>query len=142
MAELERTQDRAPIPAGWEYATAPESRELVTLRERYGHFVGGNWLEPKEAYTTIDPASEESLAEVGQATEGEVHLAVGAARDAFENGWSELPGSERAKYLLRIARILQERSREFAVLESMNGGKPICESRDVDLPFGSAHFFY
>ncbi len=142
MTELERKQDRAPIPAGWDYASAPESREIVTLRERYGHFVGGEWLEPKETYTTIDPASEEPLAEVGQATEEEVRLAVGAARDAYENGWSALPGSERAKYLFRVARILQERSREFAVLESLNGGKPIRESRDVDLPLSAAHFFY
>jgi aldehyde dehydrogenase (NAD+) len=142
MAELERTKDRAPVPAGWEYATAPESREIVTIRERYGHFVGGEWLEPAETYTTIDPGSEEPLAEVGQATEKEVGQAVAAAREAFDNGWSELPGSERAKYLFRIARILQERSREFAVLESLNGGKPIRESRDVDLPLSAAHFFY
>jgi aldehyde dehydrogenase (NAD+) len=142
LTELERQQDRAPIPAGWEYATAPESREIVSLRERYGHFVGGEWLEPAETYTTIDPASEEPLAEVGQATEEEVQLAVRTAQEAFENGWSALPGSERAKYLFRIARILQERSREFAVLESLNGGKPIRESRDVDLPLSAAHFFY
>ena len=142
MTELERKHDRAPIPADWAYAPAPESREIVNLRERYGLFVGGEWLEPKETYTTIDPASEEPLAEVGQATEGEVELAVGAAREAFENGWSALAGSERAKYLFRIARILQERSREFAVLESLNGGKPIRESRDVDLPLAAAHFFY
>jgi aldehyde dehydrogenase (NAD+) len=142
VTELDRKQDRAPIPAGWEYASAPESREIVTIRERYGHYVGGEWLEPKETYTTIDPASEEPLAEVGQATEEEVRLAVVAAREAYENGWSALPGSERAKYLFRIARILQERSREFAVLESLNGGKPIRESRDVDLPLSAAHFFY
>jgi aldehyde dehydrogenase (NAD+) len=142
VTELERKQDRAPIPAGWEYAAAPESREIVTLRERYGHFVGGEWIEPKETYTTIDPASEEPLAEVGQATDEEVQLAVGAAREAYDNGWSALAGSERAKYLFRIARILQERSREFAVLESLNGGKPIRESRDVDLPLAAAHFFY
>src|SRR3954462_109659 len=128
MSELERKQDRAPIPSGWEYASAPESREVVTLRERYGHFVGGEWLEPKGTYTTIDPPSEEPLAEIGQATEQEVAQAIGAARDAFENGWSALPGSERAKYLFRIARVLQGRSREFAVLESLNGGKPIRES--------------
>jgi aldehyde dehydrogenase (NAD+) len=142
MTELERTQDRTPIPSGWAYATAPESREIVSLRERYGYFVGGEWLEPKETYTTVDPASEEPLAEIGQASEDEVRLAVDAAHDAFENGWSALPGSERAKYLFRIARILQERSREFAVLESLNGGKPIRESRDVDLPLSAAHFFY
>ena len=142
MTELERKQDQAPIPVGWEYETAPESRDIVTLRERYGHFVGGEWLEPKETYTTISPATEEPLAEVGQATEEEVQLSVQAARDAFENGWSALAGAERAKYLYRIARILQERAREFAVLESLNGGKPIRESRDVDVPLSAAHFFY
>jgi len=142
VTELERKQDRAPIPAEWAYPPAPESREIVRLRERYGLFIGGEWVEPKETYTTIDPASEEPLAEVGQATEQEVQAAVGAARDAFSNGWSALAGSERAKYLFRIARLLQERSREFAVLESLNGGKPIRESRDVDLPLAAAHFFY
>ena len=142
MTELERKQDRAPVPASWDYAPAPEARDLVQLRERYGHFVGGEWLEPRETYTTIDPSSEEALAEVGQATSEEVDLAVSAARDAFENGWSGLAPAERAKYLYRIARILQERSREFAVLESLNGGKPIRESRDVDLPLSAAHFFY
>ena len=142
MTELQRKQDRAPIPAGWEYASAPESRDIVTIRERYGHFIGGEWVEPKETYATIDPSSEEPLAEVGQATDEEVQLAVGAAREAFENGWSSLAGAERAKYLFRIARILQERAREFAVLESLNGGKPIRESRDVDIPLAAAHFFY
>jgi aldehyde dehydrogenase (NAD+) len=142
MSELERKRERAPVPAAWEYATAPEARDLVELRDRYGHFVGGDWLEPKETYATIDPSSEEPLAEVGQATKEEVDLAVRAARDAFTNGWSDISPAERAKYLFRIARILQERSREFAVLESLNGGKPIRESRDVDLPLSAAHFFY
>jgi len=141
LTDLERKQ-RLPVPSEWTYAPAPESRDVVQLRERYGHFVGGEWLEPKETYPTISPASEEVLAEVGQATAAEVDLAVKAARGAYENGWSDLPGSERAKYLFRIARILQERSREFAVLESLNGGKPIKESRDVDLPLAAAHFFY
>ena len=142
MTDLERKQDRAPVPAAWDYAPAPEARDLVQLRERYGHFVGGDWLEPREAYTTIDPSSEEALTEVGQATPEEVDQAVAAARDAFENGWSGISPAERAKYLYRIARILQERSREFAVLESLNGGKPIRESRDVDVPLSAAHFFY
>jgi aldehyde dehydrogenase (NAD+) len=142
MTELERKQDRAPVPASWDYAPAPEARDLVQLRDRYGLFVGGEWLEPKETYATIDPSSEERLAEVGQAGAEEVDRAVGAAREAFDDGWSEIAPAERAKYLYRIARILQERSREFAVLESLNGGKPIRESRDVDLPLSAAHFFY
>jgi aldehyde dehydrogenase (NAD+) len=139
---VERRADRAPVPAGWTYAPAPEAREIVTLDQRYGHYVGGEWLEPAQTYTTISPATEEPLAEVGQATGEEVDAAVRAARAAFDDGWAALPPPERAKYLFRIARILQERSREFAVLESLNGGKPIKESRDVDLPLAAAHFFY
>jgi aldehyde dehydrogenase (NAD+) len=142
MSDVERRQDRTPVPGDWTYAPAPEARDIVTLDERYGHYVGGEWIEPAETYTTLEPATEEPLAEVGQATPAEVGRAVDAAREAYENGWSQLPGSERAKYLFRIARILQERSREFAVLESINGGKPIKESRDVDLPLAAAHFFY
>jgi aldehyde dehydrogenase (NAD+) len=142
LTELERKHERAPVPKEWTYAPAPESRDIVSLQERYGLYVGGRWLEPAETYTTISPASEEPLAEVGQASPEEVDAAVAAARESFENGWSSISGSERAKYLFRIARILQERSREFAVLESLNGGKPIKESRDVDLPLSAAHFFY
>jgi aldehyde dehydrogenase (NAD+) len=142
LTDLEKKSRQALVPSEWDYAPAPESREIVRIEERYGHFVGGEWLEPRETYTTIAPASEEPLARVGQATAAEVQGAIATAREAFKNGWSALPGSERAKYLFRIARILQERSREFAVLESLNGGKPIKESRDVDLPLAAAHFFY
>ena len=142
MTEIQPKQDRAPVPKDWTYAPAPESRDVVKLRDRYGLFIGGEWLEPKESYETISPASEEVLATVGQGSAEDVDHAVAAARAAFANGWSSLPGSERAKYLFRIARILQERAREFAVLESLNGGKPIKESRDVDLPLAAAHFFY
>jgi aldehyde dehydrogenase (NAD+) len=131
-----------PIPEDWTYAPAPESRDIVRLPDRFGHFVGGEWLEATETYTTLAPRDEEPLALVGQGTQADVDNAVDAARAAFANGWSSLPGSERAKYLFRIARILQERAREFAVLESLNGGKPIKESRDVDLPLAAAHFFY
>jgi aldehyde dehydrogenase (NAD+) len=142
VTDLERKQDRAPVPSSWEYAPAPEARDLVQLRDRYGLFIGGDWIEPKETYETIDPSTEEPLAQVGQATPEEIDLAVKAGREAFENGWSTISPTERAKYLFRIARILQERAREFAVLESLNGGKPIRESRDVDLPLAAAHFFY
>jgi aldehyde dehydrogenase (NAD+) len=142
VTDLERKQHRAPVPSSWEYAPAPEARDLVQLRDRYGLFIGGEWIEPKETYKTIDPSTEETLAQVGQATPEEINLAVQAAREAFENGWSTISPTERAKYLFRIARILQERAREFAVLESLNGGKPIRESRDVDLPLAAAHFFY
>jgi aldehyde dehydrogenase (NAD+) len=142
LTELDRKQDRAPVPTDWTYGPAPESRDIVRLRERYGHFIGGEWVEASETYETIAPRDEEPLALVGEGTEADVDAAVEAARSAFANGWSSLPGAERAKYLFRIARILQERSREFAVLESLNGGKPIKESRDVDLPLAAAHFFY
>jgi len=127
---------------GFDYAAAPESRTIVRLDDAYGLYVGGAWRAAADSYTTISPASEEPLAEVGQASAEDVGAAVAAARDAYENGWSGLRPAERAKYLFRIARLLQERAREFAVLESLNGGKPIKESRDVDLPLAAAHFFY
>ena len=144
MTDLERRQDRSPVPSGWDYAPAPEARDIVTIEERYGLFVGGELVEPRsgEYFPTLSPSSEEQLAEVAQAGKEDVDLAVRAARDAFDNGWSDISPAERAKYMYRIARILQERSREFAVLESLNGGKPIKESRDVDLPLSAAHFFY
>jgi aldehyde dehydrogenase (NAD+) len=141
MTDLQKRGDRSPVPTDWTYAPAPESTDIVRLQERYGLYVGGEWLETKEQFTTIAPRDESPLAEVGQASEADVQNAVAAAREAFKS-WSKLPATERAKYLFRIARILAERSREFAVLESLNGGKPIKESRDVDLPLAAAHFFY
>jgi aldehyde dehydrogenase (NAD+) len=144
VAELEQRGDRTPVTSKWEYASAPESREIVKLEERYGLFIGGEFVEPRSGdyYKTLDPSSEEPLAEIPQAGPEDVALAVTTASEAYENGWSAASPAERAKYLFRIARILQERSREFAVLESLNGGKPIRESRDVDLPLAAAHFFY
>jgi aldehyde dehydrogenase (NAD+) len=141
MTDVEKRQDRSPVPQGWTYAPAPESTEIVKLEDRYGLFIGGEWMAAQDHFTTISPRDESPLAEVGQASAADVETAVAAARDAFKS-WSRLRGSERSKYLFRIARILAERSREFAVLESLNGGKPIKESRDVDLPLASAHFFY
>ncbi|HEY7659153.1 MAG TPA: aldehyde dehydrogenase family protein [Actinomycetota bacterium] len=128
----------------WEYADAPESTEIVRLEDRYGLFVDGEFVDPKSGtwFETINPATEDVLAEVAEAGPEDVDLAVKAARSASETAWRELPGSERAKYLYRIARQLQERAREFAVLETMNGGKPIKESRDIDVPLAAAHFFY
>jgi aldehyde dehydrogenase (NAD+) len=144
MTEIEKTRSPAVAPLEWEYAPAPESREIVRFQERYGLFVGGELVDPRsgEWYSTIEPANEEHLADVALARDEDVDLAVRAARDAFENGWSKLPAPERAKYVFRIARILLERSREFAVAESLNSGKPIKESRDVDVPIAAAHFFY
>jgi len=144
VGEIEQRAAGAVAPLEWEYAPAPEAREIVSLRERYGLFVGGEEVEPRSAtwFPTISPSSEEQLAQVALAGEADVDVAVAAARDAFANDWSALRPSERAKYLFRIARILQERARELAVAESLDGGKPIKESRDVDLPLAAAHFFY
>jgi aldehyde dehydrogenase (NAD+) len=147
MNEIEPAVPAQPVHAAqpaWEYAPAPESTDIVRLEDRYGLFVGGTFVEPKSGryFPTINPATEDVLAEVAEAGEEDVDLAVTAARGAYETAWRDLPGSERAKYLFRIARQLQERSREFAVLETVNGGKPIKESRDVDLPLAAAHFFY
>ncbi len=144
MTDVAKRKDVAPAPLEWEYAPAPEARDIVRFEERYGLFVAGEHVDPKSGqwFATISPASEELLAEVALAGPEDVDLAVGAAREAYENGWSGLRPSERAKYLFRIARILQERSRELAVAESLDGGKPIKESRDVDLPLAAAHFFY
>ena len=127
----------------WEYAPAPESTAVVTLEDSYGLFINGEFVEPKSGkrFVTIDPATEEPLAQIAEAGPEDVALAVEAARDASD-AWRALPGAQRAKYLYRIARQLQERAREFAVLESMNGGKPIKESRDIDIPLAAAHFFY
>ncbi len=128
----------------FEYAPAPESPAAAgDIATSYGHFIGGRFVDSSgsEALKTVNPATEQVLAEFAQGTEEDVDRAVAAARRAFTD-WSALPGSERAKYLFRIARIIQERSRELAVLESIDNGKPIRETRDVDLPLVAAHFFY
>jgi aldehyde dehydrogenase (NAD+) len=144
MTDLEPVAPAQPVMPTWEYSPAPESKDIVRLQDRYGLFIAGEFLEPKSGrwFPTIDPSNEAVLAEVAEAGEEDVDVAVTAARSAYVTAWRDLPGSERAKYLYRIARALQERAREFAVLESMNGGKPIKESRDVDLPLAAAHFFY
>ncbi|CAN5327067.1 aldehyde dehydrogenase family protein [soil metagenome] len=128
----------------WEYAPAPEATDHIRIEPEYGLFIGNQFdpSKPRKTFTVINPATEEPLAKVAHASQADVDRAVGAAHEAHRSGWSKLPGRERAKYLYRIARILQERSREFAVVESMNSGKPIKESRDVDVPLAAAHFFY
>jgi aldehyde dehydrogenase (NAD+) len=129
---------------GWQYAPAPESREIVSIEPQNGLFVGGEFSPATggRTFATVNPATEEPLAQVALAGAADVDRAVAAARTAYERIWGPMPGSERAKYLYRIARILQERSREFAVLESLDNGKPIKETRDVDIPLAAAHFFY
>ena len=127
----------------FEYAPAPESTKIVDLKSNYKLFIGGKFINSNGAktYKTINPATEEVLAEIIEASQKDVDLAVKSARKAFKT-WSKLTGSQRGKYLFRLARIIQERSRELAVLESMNNGKPIRESRDIDIPLVAAHFFH
>ena len=125
----------------FDYAPAPESRSIVDLAPSYGLFIDGAFGEGKDTFKTINPATEEVLTEVALAGPADVDRAVAAANRAYRK-WSALPGAERAKYLFRIARIIQERARELAVLETLDNGKPIKESRDVDLPLVAAHFFY
>jgi aldehyde dehydrogenase (NAD+) len=129
---------------GSDYAPAPESTANVNIKEQYGLFIGGKWVaaKGKKTFETINPANQKVLSKVADASEADVDAAVKAARTAYEGEWSSISGAERGKYLYRISRILQERAREFAVLESMDGGKPIRESRDIDIPLVAAHFFY
>jgi aldehyde dehydrogenase (NAD+) len=128
----------------FDYAPAPESRSIVDIKPSYGLFINGEFVDPTDGtlFKTISPATEEVLAEVPAAGEADVDRAVRAARRAYETVWGPMSGGDRAKYLYRIARIIQERSRELAVLESLDNGKPIRESRDVDIPLVAAHFFY
>ncbi len=128
----------------FDYAPAPESRSVVDIAPSYGLFIDGEFVDPIDGATfkTVNPATEEALAEVTEAGPLDVDRAVRAARTAYRTTWSRMPGSERAKYLYRIARLIQERSRELAVLETLDNGKPIRESRDVDIPLAAAHFFY
>jgi aldehyde dehydrogenase (NAD+) len=158
-SRIARFGDAQPTPvlkarSGWtaDYAPAPESAK-VTIAPRYGHFIGGKWTPPKgdgEAkrrkdgsayFATINPANERVLSEVAQGSEADVEAAVAAAEKALP-AWSNLPATERAKFIFRIARRIQERARELAIIESMDSGKPIKESRDVDVPLVAAHFFY
>ena len=143
MGAVEKPRETLPARGAWEYASSIEGRDIVSFEERYGLFIGGAQVTPRSRswFTTFSPSTEEPLAEVAQAGAKDVALAVDAAREAFEQ-WSAWRPAERAKVLFRIARILQERARELAVAESLDGGKPIKESRDVDLPLAAAHFFY
>lgn len=126
----------------FEYAPAPESRSVVSIKPKYGHFIGGKFVAGRKHFPTINPATEEILSQISLAGVVEVDAAVKAARKAYTTMWSKMSGKERGKYLFRIARIMQERAREFAVLETLDNGKPIRESRDVDVPLAAAHFFY
>src|SRR5437588_7317314 len=128
----------------WVYAPAPESFEYIKIPARHELFIDGKFVAPSTGkyFDSINPATEAKLSEIALGAGPDVDLAVKAARRAYEKVWGRLPGRERGKYLYRIARIIQEKARELAVLETMDGGKPIKESRDVDLPLVAAHFFY
>src|SRR5207248_7563470 len=138
------TKRRLDFGERWSYAPALEANSYIKLRNRYQLFINGRFVPPKSGdyFDSINPATEEELAEIGCANEKDVDLAVKAARRSYKNVWSKMPGRERGKYLFRIARLIQEKARELAVLETMDGGKTIKESRDIDLPLVAAHFFY
>jgi aldehyde dehydrogenase (NAD+) len=133
-----------PDIADWAYAPAPQAADVVRIAPENGLFIGGEFVPAADGrqFATVNPATEEPLAQVAEAGQADVDRAVAAAAAAYEQVWRPMPGRERAKYLYRIARIIQERAREFAVLESLDNGKPIRESRDVDVPLAAAHFFY
>lgn len=128
----------------WQLAPAPESADHVKINAQYELFINGRWVRPKSGkyFDTINPANEQKLARIAEANEADVDAAVKAARKAYDTVWRKMPAAERAKYIYRIARLLQEKAREFAVIESMDGGKPIRESRDIDVPLAASHFFY
>ncbi|MGC6457823.1 MAG: aldehyde dehydrogenase family protein [Akkermansiaceae bacterium] len=124
------------------FAPAPEGTDHFEIKSQYDLFIGGKWVKSKDRFATTNPATDEVLSEVALAGKKDVNQSVRAARKAYEGEWGKMSGADRGKYLFRIARLLQERAREFAVVESMDGGKPIRESRDVDVPLAAAHFFY
>jgi len=128
----------------WSYAPAPESTGHIELKKQYELFINGEFIKPssKKYFDTINPATGKKIAAIAEANQKDVDKAVKAARTTYEKVWSKMPGKERGKYIYRIARLIQERAREFAVIESMDGGKPIRESRDIDIPLAAAHFFY
>lgn len=140
------TTTHTPTQPLWEFDYAPsiEATDIVKIKPRNGLFIGGKFVEPLSGkhFKTINPATTEALAEVAEAGQADVDLAVRTARKAYDQVWSKLSGKERGRHLFRIARVIQERSRELAVLETLDNGKPIRESRDVDIPLVAAHFFY
>jgi aldehyde dehydrogenase (NAD+) len=128
----------------WQYAPAPESKSAASIKSQYDLFINGEWVKPSggKYFDTINPATEEKLSEVAEANVADVDTAVKAARKSYEKVWKKMPAKERAKYIFRIARMIQEKARELAIIESMDGGKPIRESRDFDVPTAANHFFY
>src|SRR5258706_1452093 len=128
----------------WDFATAPEDSKNYVIAPQHELFINGKFVAPTSGkyFESINPATEQTLTTIAAANAEDVDSAVKSARRAYEKVWSKMPGKERGKYVYRIARLLQERAREFAIIESTDGGKPIRESRDVDIPLAAAHFFY
>jgi len=143
MPKVKEAPAKLDFQTKWEYSSAPESTSHINLKKQYNLFIGGEFVKPdsKKYFDTINPATEEKISEVAEADEKDADKAVKAARKAFKT-WSKISAKEKGKYIFRIARMLQERAREFAVIESMDGGKPIRESRDIDIPLAANHFFY
>lgn len=141
MSEVET---KLELMGNWTYAPAPEDKKHVKIEKKYDLFINGKFVKPGKGkyFDTISPSTEETLSQIAEADEKDVDAAVKAAKNAYDKVWKKMPGKERAKYIFRIARMIQERSRELAVIESMNGGKPIRESRDIDVPLAANHFFY
>lgn len=135
---------RLQFKGGWAYAPAPENTVPAQLRKQYELFINGRFVPPQDGayFATLNPATEQPLAMVAAAGKQDVELAIQAARKAYDRYWKNMPGKERAKYIFRISRMMQERARELAIVESMDGGKPIRESRDMDIPLAANHFFY
>lgn len=144
MATKKKTAPAFDFNGGWEYAPSPESTSHVKIKPKYGLFINGAFTEPSSGkyFETVNPATEEKLADIAWANEKDIDAAVKSARKAYETVWSKLSGAERGKYLFRIARLMQERARELAVVETLDTGKSIRESRDIDIPLACNHFFY
>ena len=146
--EIETRERLTPGPASsavvWEYAPSIESTDHVKVASRYNLFIGGKFVEPhsKKWFPSLNPATEEQLSEIAEADAHDVDKAVAAARQAYDKVWRKIPAIDRAKYIYRIARLIQEKARALAVVETLDGGKPIKESRDIDIPLAAAHFFY
>ena len=136
--------DELKFSGKWDFSPAPESTDHISIKSEYQLFIDGKFVKPKKRkyFPTINPASEKKLSSIAEASADDVDKAVKSARRAYDGIWSSMSAKERGKYIFRIARLIQEKSREFAVVESLDGGKPIRESRDVDVPIAAAHFFY
>lgn len=136
--------EKLELMGNWAYAPAPEDKKHVKIEKKYDLFINGKFVKPAKGkyFDTISPSTEETLSQIAEADEKDVDTAVKAAKNAYDKVWKKMPARERGKYIFRIARMLQERARELAVIETMNGGKPIRESRDIDIPLAANHFFY